>query len=41
VDAFKEAGVDGALAASVFHRQVLTVADVKAALTQNGIPVRP
>jgi len=41
VDVFQKAGVDGALAASVFHRQVLTVADVKAALAQNGIPVRP
>ncbi len=41
VDVFKKAHVDGALAASVFHRQILTVADVKAALRQQGVAVRP
>lgn len=41
VDVFKKAGVDGALAASVFHRQVLSVADVKSALYRHGVAVRP
>jgi len=34
------AGADAVLAASVFHNGELTVADVKAALTAAGIPVR-
>ena len=34
------AGADAVLAASVFHNGELTVADVKAALTAEGIPVR-
>lgn len=38
--AFLEARVDGALAASVFHKQVLTVGEVKAYCDQQGIKVR-
>jgi cyclase len=39
-DVFKRANVDGALAASVFHKQVLTVGEVKKYINQKGIPVR-
>lgn len=41
VDVFQHARVDGALAASVFHKQVLTFAEVKDALSRDGIAVRP
>lgn len=34
------AGADAVLAASVFHNAELTVGDVKAALTEAGVPVR-
>ncbi|MBY6063357.1 imidazole glycerol phosphate synthase subunit HisF [Pseudidiomarina sediminum] len=40
VDVFAQANVDGALAASVFHKNVLTVAEVKATLAAAAIPVR-
>jgi cyclase len=39
-DVFKEAHVDGALAASVFHKQVFTVGEVKTFLRKQGIQVR-
>jgi imidazole glycerol-phosphate synthase subunit HisF len=39
-DVFKEARVDGALAASVFHKQVVTVGEVKKYLRQQNIVVR-
>ncbi len=39
--AFVEAGVEGALAAGVFHREELTVGQVKNYLMQAGLPVRP
>lgn len=39
-DAFKKAQVDGALAASVFHKQVLSIAEVKSYLHQQQISVR-
>lgn len=38
--AFREAKVDGALAASVFHKRVLTIGGVKSYLSEQGIPVR-
>ena len=38
--AFKTAQVDGALAASVFHKQIVTVGEVKAFLKQQGVMVR-
>lgn len=41
VNAFREAKVDGTLAAGVFHRRELTVAQVKTELMEAGIPVRP
>lgn len=39
-DVFKTAGVDGALAASVFHKQVIEIGDLKAYLKQQSIEVR-
>jgi len=40
VNVFKEAHVDGALAASVFHKQLMTILDVKTFLQNNKIEVR-
>lgn len=38
--ALTEGGADAALAASLFHYKQLTIAEVKAYLAQQGIPVR-
>lgn len=40
-DVFQQANVDGALAASVFHKNVIEIATLKANLASNGITVRP
>jgi cyclase len=40
-DVFKEAQVDGALAASVFHKQVIEIGALKRFLIAAGIEVRP
>ena len=40
-DAFRLAGVDGALAASVFHKGTIKIADLKAHLIADGITIRP
>ena len=40
-DVFQQANVSGALAASVFHTGSLTIPDLKAALADAGIEVRP
>ena len=40
VEAFKDAHVDGALAASIFHKQVMTIGEVKAHLKEHGVAVR-
>jgi cyclase len=40
-DAFEMAGVDAALAASVFHSGAIAIRDLKAALLVAGIEVRP
>lgn len=37
---FKEANVDGALAASVFHKQVIAIPDLKHDLVQAGLEMR-
>jgi len=37
---FNAANVDGALAASVFHKQVIGIGELKACLGQEGIRVR-
>ncbi len=39
-DVFRKARVDAALAASVFHKGVIAIADLKAYLSQQKIPVR-
>jgi cyclase len=40
IDVFQQAHVDGALAASIFHKQVVTICEVKNFLQQQNIPVR-
>ncbi|MGM0480435.1 MAG: imidazole glycerol phosphate synthase subunit HisF [Pseudomonadota bacterium] len=40
-DVFQQANVDGALAASVFHKNIITMADLKQQLTDQGITIRP
>ena len=40
-EVFEQTGVSAALAASIFHRDVHSVAEVKRYLTERGIPVRP
>lgn len=40
-EVFVEAQVDGALAASVFHKGVIEIAELKAALRADGIIIRP
>ncbi|MDD4617118.1 MAG: imidazole glycerol phosphate synthase subunit HisF [Alphaproteobacteria bacterium] len=39
-EAFEKSRVDGALAASVFHKQILTIGEVKSYLNKRGITVR-
>ena len=41
VDVFKQANVDGALAASVFHKNIIAMADLKQTLSDKGIAIRP
>jgi cyclase len=41
VAAIVEGGADAVLAASIFHRGLVSIADVKAALAEAGLPVRP
>lgn len=38
---FQQADVDGALAASVFHKAVIEIADLKAQLIADGVSIRP
>ena len=40
-DAFRLAGVDGALAASVFHKGTIKIPDLKAQLLADGVTIRP
>ena len=40
VDVFESAGVDGALAASVFHDRLISIADLKKFLKQNSVNIR-
>ena len=39
-DVFKEADVDGALAASVFHKAIIDIGDLKQYLHNETIPMR-
>ncbi|XOV79043.1 MAG: imidazole glycerol phosphate synthase subunit HisF [Aestuariibacter sp.] len=40
-DAFVNANVDGALAASVFHKAIIEIADLKSYLINEGVQIRP
>ncbi|KFD19878.1 MULTISPECIES: imidazole glycerol phosphate synthase subunit HisF [Tatumella] len=40
LDAFRETNIDGALAASVFHKQVINIAELKAFLQSNSVEIR-
>ena len=40
-DVFRIAGVDGALAASVFHKGIIAIPRLKEQLLADGIPIRP
>jgi len=40
VTAVRDGGVDAVLAASIFHRRIHAIADVKAAMAADGLPVR-
>lgn len=40
LDAYQKANVDGALAASVFHKQIINIGELKQYLKQEGIEVR-
>ena len=40
LDAFTEANVDGALAASVFHKQIINIGELKGFLIDNGVEIR-
>ena len=39
-DVFKQANVDGALAASVFHKQIIEIDELKRSLKQDNIEIR-
>ena len=39
-EVFQQTDVDGALAASVFHKNLIAIAELKAELARHGIPVR-
>ncbi len=41
IDVFRDADVDGALAASVFHKGIIAIADLKAALMAANVEIRP
>jgi cyclase len=40
VTAIRDGGADAVLAASIFHRRIHSIADVKAAMARAGLPVR-
>ncbi|RKS87247.1 imidazole glycerol phosphate synthase subunit HisF [Orbus hercynius] len=40
LDAFRQADVDGALAASVFHKQIINIHELKQYLSDNGVEIR-
>ena len=39
-DVFTMANVDGALAASVFHKEIINISDLKKFLSNKNIPIR-
>ena len=40
-DVFTDANVDGALAASVFHKEIISISELKLFLRQEGVRIRP
>jgi cyclase len=40
VSAVRDGGADAVLAASIFHRRIHAIADIKAAMAAAGLPVR-
>ncbi|HDQ3725443.1 imidazole glycerol phosphate synthase subunit HisF [Escherichia coli] len=40
LEAFRDADVDGALAASVFHKQIINICELKAYLATQGVEIR-
>ena len=40
LDAFEQANVDGALAASVFHKQIINIGELKGFLKEHGVEIR-
>lgn len=40
LDAFRDANVDGALAASVFHKQIINIGELKTYLAAQGVEIR-
>lgn len=40
LEAFRETNIDGALAASVFHKQLINIAELKAFLQSNSVEIR-
>ena len=40
LEAFRDADVDGALAASVFHKQIINISELKAYLASQGVEIR-
>ena len=40
LEAFRDANVDGALAASVFHKQIINIGELKAFLLDQGVEIR-
>lgn len=40
LEAFRDANVDGALAASVFHKQIINIGELKAYLAAQGVEIR-
>ncbi|CRY53294.1 MULTISPECIES: imidazole glycerol phosphate synthase subunit HisF [Yersinia] len=40
LDAFRDADVDGALAASVFHKQIINISELKTYLSEQGVEIR-
>ncbi len=40
LEAFRDADVDGALAASVFHKQIINIGELKAYTATQGVEIR-
>ena len=40
LEAFRDANVDGALAASVFHKQIINIGELKTYLADQGVEIR-